>query len=72
MIDGYVKFFSWSVKIAIIVMATGHGKDAVMAMARLAAHAQLHDQMSYAKFSRALTGAQYQTTTSQHHGKAPK
>jgi hypothetical protein len=48
------KFFALIVTIAISLGLSGHLKSAVMKMATLAATAQ-HHQLSFAKFSRALT-----------------
>ena len=49
-----IKFLGLVVTLALSLGLSGHLKGAVMKMAALAVEAQQH-QMSYAKFSRALT-----------------
>ena len=52
--NGVVKFYIWVIQIAITLGAMGALKDATLAMAGHAAHAQ-RNMISYSKFTRMLT-----------------
>jgi hypothetical protein len=55
--EGYTKFFIWAVMFIAAAVCTGHGPKLTMALAKLAAHAHIYDQMSYSKFNKELWGA---------------
>ncbi len=55
------KFFSFSVKVASVLAASGQLKEATLYMVKAAARAQSH-QISYAKFSRILTHCNFGTS----------
>ncbi len=56
-VNGVVKFYVLILKIAMGLALAGTLKEATLAMAHRAAHAQKYEMMSYGKFTRMLTGS---------------
>ncbi len=54
--DGVVKFYALVLKIALGLALAGTLKEATLAMAHRAAHAQQNEMISYSKFTHMLIG----------------
>ena len=53
------RFVYWIISVCLLLGLAGTLVDTTREMLGLAAHAHQHDQLSYAKFTRSLTGARH-------------